>query len=103
MSAEPVRDKAAQKSAGIWRASLLVWGALMLLVLLTLSLAYMPLGRFNLLVGLLIAGVKAFLIGFVFMELRVARSFIRLAAGAAFLFIAAMFVLTFGELITRSR
>ena len=103
MSAEPVRDKAAQKSAGIWRASLLVWGALMLLVLLTLSLAYMPLGRFNLAVGLLIAGVKAVLIGYVFMELRVAKSFIRLAAGAAFLFVAVMFVLTFGELITRSR
>jgi cytochrome c oxidase subunit 4 len=103
MSAEPVRDKAAQKSAGIWRASLLVWGALMLLVLLTLSLAYMPLGRFNLAVGLLIAGVKAVRIGYVFMELRVAKSFIRLAAGAAFLFVAVMFVLTFGELITRSR
>jgi len=102
MSAEPVRDKAAQKSAGIWRASLLVWGALMLLVLLTLSLAYMPLGRFNLAVGLLIAGVKAVLIGYVFMELRVAKSFIRLAAGAAFLFIAVMFALTFGDLFTRT-
>jgi cytochrome c oxidase subunit 4 len=103
MSPEPTREKAAQKSASIWRTVLLVWGALMLLVLLTLWLAYVPLGRFNLPVGLLIAGVKAVLIGFVFMELRVARSFIRLAAVTAFLFIAVMYLLTFNDLITRTR
>ena len=103
MSPEPTREKAAQKSASIWRTGLLVWAALMLLVLLTLWLAYVPLGRFNLPVGLLIAGVKAVLIGFVFMELRVARSFIRLAAVTAFLFIAVMYLLTFNDLITRTR
>jgi cytochrome c oxidase subunit 4 len=103
VSAEPAGDNAAQKSVSIWRTSLLVWGALMLLVLLTLSLAYVPLGRFNLPVGLLIAGAKAVLIGVVFMELRVARSFIRLAAVTAFLFIAVMYLLTFNDLITRNR
>jgi hypothetical protein len=35
------------------------------------------------------------------MELRVARGFIRLAAGAAFLWIAVMFALTFSDLISR--
>ena len=73
----------------------------MLLVLLTLRLAYLPLGRFNLPVSLLIAAAKALLIGIVFMELRVAKGFIRLAAGAAFLWIAVMFALTFSDLITR--
>jgi cytochrome c oxidase subunit 4 len=101
MSVEPAGDKAGQKSASIWRTSLLVWAVLMLLVLLTLWLAYMPLGRFNLPVGLLIAGIKAVLIGYVFMELRVARSFIRLAAAAAFLFITVMFLLTFSDLASR--
>ena len=101
MSADRADDKKAAKRSSIWRTSFLVWGALMLLVLLTLRLAYLPLGRFNLPVSLLIAAAKALLIGIVFMELRVAKGFIRLAAGAAFLWIAVMFALTFSDLITR--
>jgi cytochrome c oxidase subunit 4 len=94
--------KAAQRSADIWRSSLLVWAMLMLLVLLTLGLAYLPLGRFNMPLALLIAAAKALLIGVVFMELRLAKSFIRLAAGAAFLWIAVMFALTFSDLASRA-
>jgi cytochrome c oxidase subunit 4 len=103
MSADRANDhEAAQKSARIWRTSFLVWGALLLLVLLTLWLAYLPLGRYNLPLSLLIAGAKALLIGIVFMELRLAKSFIRLAAGAAFLWIAVMFALTFSDLASRA-
>ena len=103
MSVERVGDaNAAKRSADIWRRGLLVWAALMLLVLLTLGLAYLPLGRFNMPLGLLIAAAKALLIGLVFMELRLAKSFIRLAAGAAFLWIAVMFALTFSDLASRA-
>jgi len=88
--------------ADIWRRSLLVWAILMLLVLLTLGLAYLPLGRFNMPLALLIAAAKAVLIGVIFMELRLAKGFIRLAAGAAFLWIAVMFALTFSDLASRA-
>ena len=101
MSVNRADDKKAAERSSIWRTSLLVWGALMLLVLLTLWLAYLPLGRFNLPAALLIAAAKALLIGIVLMELRVARGFVRLAAGAAFLWIAVMFALTFSDLISR--
>ena len=102
MSADRADDeKVHRRAAVIWRTSSLVWGSLLLLVLLTLWLAYLPLGRFNLSVSLLIAGVKSALIGIVFMELRLAKSFIRLAAGAAFLWIAVMFALTFSDLASR--
>lgn len=94
--------KTAQRSADIWRRSLLVWAMLMVLVLLTLGLAYLPLGQFNMPLALLIAAAKALLIGIVFMELRLANSFIRLAAGAAFLWIAVMFALTFSDLASRA-
>jgi len=93
---------AAKRSAEIWRRSLLVWATLMLLVLLTVGLAYLPLGRFNMPLALLIAAAKALLIGVIFMELRLAKSFIRLAAGAAFLWIAVMFALTFSDLSSRA-
>jgi cytochrome c oxidase subunit 4 len=94
--------KVVQRATDIWRSSLLVWAMLMLLVLLTLGLAYLPLGRFNMPLALLIAAAKALLIGIVFMELRLAKSFIRLAAGAAFLWIAVMFALTFSDLASRA-
>lgn len=103
MSVERAGDaKAAQRGADIWRRSLLVWAILMLLVLLTLGLAYLPLGRFNMPLALLIAAAKAVLIGVIFMELRLAKGFIRLAAGAAFLWIAVMFALTFSDLASRA-
>jgi cytochrome c oxidase subunit 4 len=103
VSVERVADaKTAQRSADICRRSLLVWAMLMLLVLLTLGLAYLPLGRFNMPLAMLIAAAKALLIGIVFMELRLAKSFIRLAAGAAFLWIAVMFALTFSDLASRA-
>ena len=102
MSVERASDrKAAPSGAVIFRRSLGVWATLMLLVLLTLGLAYLQLGRFNLPLALLIAAAKALLIGVVFMELRLAKGFIRLAAGAAFLWIAVMFALTYCDLASR--
>jgi cytochrome c oxidase subunit 4 len=88
-------------AAEIWRSCLWVWGALLLLVLLSLGLAHVPLGRFNLPAAFLIAATQALLIGVLFMELRIAKSLIRLAAAAAFVWIAVMFLLTFNDLITR--
>jgi cytochrome c oxidase subunit 4 len=103
VSAEPGKGaQGSRRGAAIWRRSLFVWVTLMLLVLLTLGVAYLPLGRFNMPLALLIAAVKAVLIGIVFMELRVAKTFIRLAAGAALLWIAVMFALTFADVASRA-
>jgi len=86
----------------IWRSNLAVWAALMALVLLTLGLAYLPLGRLNIPLALTIAAAKALLIAIMFMELRLAKTFIRLAAAAAFVWIAIMFGLTFSDLAWRA-
>ena len=86
----------------IWRSNLAVWVVLMALVMLTLGLAYLPLGYLNLPVALSIAAAKTLLIAIFFMELRLAKSFIRLAAATAFVWIAVMFALTFSDLAWRA-
>lgn len=59
------------------------WLALLLLLALTVTLAYVPLGRFNSGVALAIAATKATIVGAVFMELRKRgpRTFIFASAG----------------------
>jgi cytochrome c oxidase subunit IV len=101
---EEARARAARadsKPKLIWRTNLAVWAALMLLVLLTLGLAYLPLGRFNMPLALLISAAKTILIAAIFMELRLAKTFVRLASAAAFIWIAVMFTLTFIDLASR--
>ena len=56
---------------------------------------------FNLPAALSIAAAKTLLIAILFMELRLAKSFVRLAAAAAFVWIAIMFALTFSDLAWR--
>jgi cytochrome c oxidase subunit 4 len=69
-----------------WRPPLALvsaWLALLLLLALTVSLAYVPLGAFNAVVALTIATAKAAIVAMVFMELRHrgARTFIFAGAG----------------------
>jgi cytochrome c oxidase subunit IV len=85
----------------IWRRNLIVRALLVSLVLLTLWLAYLPLGLFNLPAALLIAAAKILLLAAFFMELRIAPRFIQMAAAAAFLWIAVLFALTFSDLASR--
>ena len=92
---------AAERPKMIWRRNLFVWVALVLLVGLTLLLAYVPLGAFNLPIALAIAAAKALLVALMFMELRLARSFVCLAASAGVVWLLIMFTLTFSDLIWR--
>lgn len=90
------------RSAGaILRRALPVWAALVGLVLLTLALAYVPMGRLNMPVSLAIAAAKALLIALMFMDLRRPDPLLRLAGFASLLWIGFMFALTFGDLLTR--
>ena len=87
----------------IWRRLLPVWVALMALLAVTLTSAYLPLGGMNAGVALCIAAMKCLLIALFFMQLRRPDPLLRLAAGAATLWIAFLFALTFADLLTRAR
>ena len=84
-----------------WWSNLLVWVALLVLLLGSLGLAYMPLGVWNLPVGVGIALLKAGLVAFFFMELRRAQALTLLTAATAFLFVAVMFAFTLNDLFNR--
>jgi caa(3)-type oxidase subunit IV len=91
-----------QSPGAIWRRLLPVWAGLMLLLALTLGLAYVPLGRLAILAALGIAALKAVLVMAVFMQLEKPDPLLRLAAGAALVFVAFLLVLTFSDVLTRS-
>jgi cytochrome c oxidase subunit IV len=89
-------------SAGaIWRHTLPVWAGLMALLLATLVAAYIPLGPWNLVVSLAIAGAKAALVVVFFMQLRRPDPLLRLAGATALVFVAFLFSLAFADLLTR--
>jgi cytochrome c oxidase subunit IV len=85
----------------LWRRNGLIWGALLLLLLLSLVLAYVPMGLFTPTAGILIAFAKAGLVIFLFMELAKSKPLIRLAAVAGVVFLAALFTLTLADVLTR--
>ncbi|MBW8758744.1 MAG: cytochrome C oxidase subunit IV family protein [Burkholderiales bacterium] len=58
------------------------WVALLLLMLTSLGSAYAKLGPWNMVAGLVIAGVKGGIVAWLFMRLREAGALIRLAAVA---------------------
>ena len=62
-------NEVARKAAGqLWRANLLVWAALMVLLGLTLYFAYVPIGRLQTPVALGIAAAKAALVAVLFIR-----------------------------------
>jgi caa(3)-type oxidase subunit IV len=91
------------RSAGaIWRRTLPVWAGLMALLAATVFSAYLPLGRLNLVLSLGIAVAKAALVLLFFMQLRKPNPLLRIAASAALVFMAFLFMLTFSDLLTRA-
>jgi cytochrome c oxidase subunit 4 len=58
------------------------WVALLLLMLASVGSAYLRLGAWNMVAGLVIAGIKAAIVAWLFMRLREAGALIRLAAAA---------------------
>ncbi len=70
-----------------------VFLALMVLTAATVGVASMDLGRLNTIVALSVAGVKAFLVMYIFMELRNAPSLTRLAALSGVVFLAIMLIM----------
>lgn len=85
----------------LWRRNLPIWAALVVLLGLTCGAAYLPLGPFNVALGLAIAAAKAGIVALLFMNLRRSTALIRLAAGAGFFWLLVLFALTLSDFLTR--
>jgi cytochrome c oxidase subunit 4 len=92
------------RKASAWqviKGPLAVWLGLCLLLSATCAIAYVPLGVANLPISLVIAGIKAALVGGIFMRLGSDTSLNRLAACIGPAWIAIMFLLIFADYATR--
>jgi caa(3)-type oxidase subunit IV len=85
----------------IWLKPLLTWACLCVLLAATCTLAYVPMGSGNLPVSLVIAALKAGLVGAVFMRLAEDTPLHRLAASTGPIWIFIMFVLMGADYFTR--
>jgi cytochrome c oxidase subunit IV len=79
-----------------------VWAALLLLLGLTVGVAYIHLGPFNTIAAMSIAVVKAVVIGVYFMHLRNSSRLTWVFAGAGFFWLLIIFTLALGDYATRS-
>jgi len=84
----------------IWRKNGLIWLALLVLLGLTFGAAHIPLGGFNVVIGIAIAGIKVALVVVIFMGLGHSPSLIRLAAAAGVFWLTILFVLTLTDVVT---
>lgn len=83
------------------RVDFLVYGSLMLLLLATLGFALIDLGRWNLVVALSIAGVKATLVLLFFMHAKDGPRVTWLFSTAAALLLAVLLILTLADFTSR--
>jgi cytochrome c oxidase subunit 4 len=73
----------------------------MVLLGATTAIAYVPLGRFNVVLALLIAAAKALIVVTFFMELRRGPGLVRVFAAAGFLWLLILLGLTASDYTTR--
>ncbi len=99
MSADSAEPRISARK--LWRRNGLIWAALLLLLLISLLLAYVPMGWFTPTAGIAIAFIKASLVILLFMELAKSKPLIRLAASAGVVFLAALFALTLADVLSR--
>ena len=85
----------------LWRRNGLIWATLLFLLILSLVLAYVPIGFFTPAAGIVIAFAKAALVIALFMELAKSKALIHLAAMAGFVFLAVLFALTLADVLSR--
>jgi cytochrome c oxidase subunit 4 len=98
-----VTDAAETESMwSVWRPHILVWLALVALLCLTVVLAYLPLGSFNVVWAIGIAAIKVALVVMLFMELKRPNALVRLSAAAGLLWLIVLFVLTLSDILTRA-
>jgi cytochrome c oxidase subunit 4 len=84
------------------RLYLMVFAALMVMTIITILAALVDLGRLNLTVALAIAVTKATLVVLFFMHVKYSPRMIQVAAGAGFVWLGIMVVLTLSDYFTRN-
>ncbi len=84
------------------RRLLLVFGALLLLLALTIAAAQLDLGPLATPLALLVAGSKTVLIAIWFMQLRAATGLVRLAAATGLVFFTIALSFTWLDYVTRT-
>jgi cytochrome c oxidase subunit IV len=80
---------------------LIVFAALMILLIITVVVAYLPLGYFNLPVAMTIAIIKGVLIVMYFMEVKYGNRLLWVFAASSFIWLLILFVLTLNDYATR--
>jgi cytochrome c oxidase subunit IV len=78
-----------------------VWGALLLLLLLSFGSAYIPLGTLNVIINLGISTAKVLLVMFFFMHLRSSNALLRIIAFAAYCWLLVLVSLTLSDVLSR--
>ncbi len=86
----------------LWTKNLLIWAALLALLLTSLVVAYIPMGRITIASGVIIAVAKSTLVLLLFMELASAKPLIRVAAISGLAFLVVMFALTLADVLARA-
>lgn len=79
-----------------------VAAALFALMFLTVAMAYVDLGRYNIMIALTIAIVKAVLVIMYFMHVKYNTKLVWIFASAGFVWLLIMFVITMSDYLTRS-
>lgn len=79
-----------------------VTAALMLLLVLTVAVSFVPLGPFGVVAALLIAVTKATVIALFFMHVRYSSNLTKMLAGTGAFMLLILFVLTFSDYVTRN-
>jgi cytochrome c oxidase subunit IV len=80
---------------------LTVFAALLVLLALTVAASCVPFGRFNVVIVLLIAVAKTFLVMLFFMHVRYSGRLIWIYAGVGFFWLAILLMLTMSDFLTR--
>lgn len=81
--------------------ALKVWGALIVLTVVTVAVARVDLGALNFVVAMLVASVKAALVCLFFMGLKYDHKENAVIFSTSFIFLTIFMILTFGDLLTR--
>ena len=95
-------DARAVRTRDLWFGPLLAWVALMVLFAINLASSYVPLGRANVVINLLIAAIMAATLFIVLMDLKNAKALVRVVAVAGLFWTMMMFSLTFSDYLSRT-
>ena len=95
------RPEQSPTAGHLWRRNALIWAALLGLLMLSLAIAYVPMGAFTTAAGIVIAAIKSTLVMMLFMELATSKPLIRVVAICGMFLLIVMFALTLADILAR--